>query len=209
MSICLLFDNDGTLVDSERLSCVAYVRLFSTYGVNLDADELEIRFKGNKLNDILKALSSEHHITLRNDFVQQYRTLIAELFEQELKPIDGIHATLEQLSYPKAIVSGGPPEKIKQALNICNLTHFFDENIFSSYDINSWKPEPAIYLHAAQTMQYLPSNCYVIEDSMAGLAAGSRAGMKTFFYNTKNIEPPCETITSFSNMLDLPKLINN
>jgi len=207
MSICLLFDNDGTLVDSERLSSIAYVRLFSNYDVALDADELVTKYKGMQLAKIIEDIADEHNVIVSDNFIPQYRSIVADLFEQELKPIDGIHEALEQLPYPKAVVSSGPPEKIEQTLRICNLTDYFGKNIFSSYDLGSWKPDPEIYLHAAKTMAYSPENCYVIEDSMAGLAAGSRAGMKTFFYNIHNETSPCETITNFSCMRELPKLI--
>jgi len=209
MSICLLFDNDGTLVDSERLSSIAYVRLFSNYDVALDADELVTKYKGMQLAKIIEDIADEHNVIVSDNFIPQYRSIVADLFEQELKPIDGIHEALEQLPYPKAVVSSGPPEKIEQTLRICNLTDYFGKNIFSSYDLGSWKPEPAIYLHAAKNMGYSPENCYAIEDSMAGLAAGSRAGMKTFFYNVHNEESPCESITSFTSMHDFPILIKN
>jgi len=152
MSICLLFDNDGTLVDSEYLSNLGFVKMFSPYGVSLDAHELVTRFKGNKINFVIDTIAEENNIKLDSDFIDKYRETVAELFEDQLKPIEGIHAALDQLDFPMAVVSSGPPNKIKQALRLCELGDYFGDNIFSCYDIGIWKPEPAIYLHAAKTM---------------------------------------------------------
>ncbi|WP_197477830.1 MULTISPECIES: hypothetical protein [unclassified Marinomonas] len=60
MSQCLLFDNDGTLVDSELLCNTGLVVKFKELGIKLDADELVIRFRGWKLANILDTLSIEY-----------------------------------------------------------------------------------------------------------------------------------------------------
>ncbi|MEQ9564596.1 MAG: HAD hydrolase-like protein, partial [Pseudomonadales bacterium] len=94
MSACLLFDFDGTLVDSERLCHVGLVRKFQPLGIDLDADELMMRFKGWKLGRILEILESEHDLLLPADFVPTYRAIVSELFDAELKPIEGIEQAL-------------------------------------------------------------------------------------------------------------------
>ena len=64
MSACLLFDCDGTLVDSERLCNVGLVRKFQELGIRLDPDELVIRFRGWKLARILELLAIEYELEL-------------------------------------------------------------------------------------------------------------------------------------------------
>ena len=56
----------------------------------------------------------------------------------------------------------------------------FKNNIFSSYDIGSWKPEPGIYLHAAKQMGFKVNECVVIEDSEAGIRAAKAGGFDVY-----------------------------
>jgi len=208
MNACLLFDCDGTLVDSERLCNIGLVRMFQHLGVVLDADELVIRFRGWKLANMLQSLQHEHALVLVEDFVPVYRDIVSQLFEAELKPVEGIVHALKNLPQPKAVVSSGPPHKIRQALKICGLSDFFGDNIYSSYDVGIWKPDPGIYLHAAAGMGFEAGQCVVIDDGPVGVEAGHLAGMATYFYN--RLDEPCQFpgVVSFSSMYSLPELLN-
>lgn len=207
MSACLLFDCDGTLVDSERLGHVGLVRKFQPLGIDLDADELMMRFKGWKLGRILEILESEHDLALPKDFVPGYRAIVSELFDAELKPIEGIEQALADLPQPKAVVSNGPPQKIKQALSLCGLSSYFGDNIYSAYDVGIWKPDPDIYRHAAAEMGYSPEQCSVIDDGNVGVEAGHLAGMTTYFYNRFRESCDFPNVISFESMHSLPELV--
>ncbi len=207
MSKCLLFDCDGTLVDSERLCSLGIAIKFADFGIKLDTDELVKRFRGWKLAAILETLEQKYEIKLSEDFVPSYRALVSDLFESDLKPVDGIEEVLQILPYPKAVVSSGPVHKIEQALRICGLTQYFSSNIYSSYEVKIWKPDPGIYLYAAKDMGYLPDDCVIIDDGPVGVEAGHKAGMKTLFYNV--FQESCEfsSVISFNSMKELPSLI--
>lgn len=207
MTGCLLFDCDGTLVDSERLCNVGLVEQFSELGIKLDADELELRFRGWKLAKILELLQQENYIVLPQGFVDGYRLRVSELFEKELKPVKGIETTLEQLEYPKAVVSSGPRQKIEQALKVCGLTKYFDGNIYSSYEIGAWKPDPRVYQFAAQDMGYAPAECVVVDDGLVGIEASVKAGIRTYFYNVYQEQCEWPEVISFRKMSELPNLI--
>lgn len=207
MKNCFLFDNDGTLVDSEHLCNVGLVIMFRRYGVELDADELVIRFRGWKLASLLTILEDENRLKLPDSFVKDYRIIVSELFDKELKPVEGIVEALEALDGPKAVVSSGPMNKIQQALSVCGLGKYFGCNLFSSYDVGVWKPDPGIYLHAAKEMGYLPKHCVVIDDGPVGVKAGFEAGMRTYFFNRFNEECEIEGVISFQSMVDLPRLV--
>jgi len=196
-----------TLVDSERLGNTGLVTKFKALGIRLDADELTARFSGWKMANILDDLSDEYEITLDDNFVNSYRALVAELFEAELKPIDGVIHALSQLKQPKAVVSSGPLSKIELSLRVCGLSQFFGNHIYSAYDINSWKPDPGLFLYAAKNMGYSAADCIVIEDSIVGVEAGINAGMKTLFYNAKNEEHDYSEVTCFKSMSELGELI--
>ena len=204
---CLLFDSDGTLVDSEYLCNLGLAQQFATLGLKLDANGLMKQYRGGKMSEVLKDITTRHDITLPAHFLEDYRARVANLFEANLKPIDGIVDALEQLDYEKAVVSNGPKEKIDHALGLCHLHHYFAPHIYSAYDIGAYKPSPDIYLRVAKRLGVMPSECVVIEDSMAGIKAGSAAKMKTFFYNTFNEPVSLPNVSSFSDMRALPGLI--
>lgn len=208
MPSCLLFDCDGTLVDSERLCNIGLVQKFGDLGVALDADELVMRFRGWKLAAILKSLEVEHSLTLPESFVQEYRAIVDRLFEAELRPIEGVEYALASLSQPKAVVSSGPRHKIEQALRVCGLSGYFCDNIYSSYEIGVWKPDPGVYLHAAEAMGFGVNDCAVIDDGPVGVEAGFKAGMSTYFFNRFRESCVFPGIVSFSSMFDLPGLLD-
>lgn len=207
MTECLLFDCDGTLVDSERLCHVALARQFREHGIELDVDELVVRFRGWQLAKILASLSAEYRLTLSEDFIPSYRAVVARLFEAELKPVEGVHFALDNLDQPKAVVSSGPAHKIEQALRLCGLEKYFGGNIYSSYDVGIWKPNPGIYRHAAAAMGFSVAACSAVDDSAAGVEAACNAGMQAFFYNP--LEEACAfpAAISFRSMWTLPGLI--
>lgn len=207
MSNCLLFDCDGTLVDSERLCNIGLVRKFSEKNISLDADELVIRFRGWKLSLILETLAQEHFISIDDAFVPSYRAIVSELFETELKPVAGIEKALRALPHRKAVVSSGPLSKIQQALRVTGLSDYFESNLYSSYEVGIWKPDPRIYRHAAKDMGYAAKDCAVIDDGPVGVEAGSLAGMKTYFYNRYNEKCELPGVVPFKDMNELPNLI--
>lgn len=204
---CLLFDCDGTLVDSERLCNVALVVMFRELGCDLDVDELTLRFRGWKLASILEILQQENSLSLPNGFTEYYRKKVTELFLEELKPVPGIVGALEKLDYPMAVVSSGPRQKIEQALKICGLSKYFGSSIYSSYDVGAWKPDPRIYEFAAKDMGFFPAECSAIEDGMIGVEASVKAGIKTYFYNIHQDRCDWPEVSIFSSMSELPMLI--
>ena len=178
---CLLFDCDGTLVDSERIGNLGLVVLFRELGVELDADELVARFRGWQLAKMLETISREEGVAIPGDFLPQYRKTVLEMFERDLRPIEGVHSALSRLPHPKAVVSSGPLPKIVQALRCCDLSHYFGENLISAYEVGIWKPDPGLYLHAARHMGVPASRCRVVEDSLLGVEAAVGARCNASF----------------------------
>jgi HAD superfamily hydrolase (TIGR01509 family) len=193
---CVIFDCDGTLVDSEVVCNLGLEIKLQELGIQADIQSMVNRFRGWKLANIVDALSIEYSIELDETFITSYREVIADLFDSQLQPIPNIAQTLANISQPKCVASNAPLEKIKQAVRVTNLEHFFNDNLFSSYIIESWKPEPDLFLHAARMMKIEPKNCVVVEDSILGIEAVQRAGMQSFFYQPQGV-----------NLLELPSLI--
>lgn len=180
---CVIFDCDGTLVDSEYLCNLALEIKLKEYGVSESANEMMEKFRGGKLATILESLEQQHKIEFTEDFVGSYRTLVGSLFDEQLQPCEGVAQMLAEISLPKCVASSGPLNKINKALTITGLHGYFEGNVFSSYEVGSWKPDPGIFLHAAQEMGFQPNECAVVEDSPVGISAAISAGMRPILYN--------------------------
>jgi HAD superfamily hydrolase (TIGR01509 family) len=205
MALCLIFDLDGTLVDSEGLSMRAFIDLLPELDLSLTM--LIERFRGKKLREVFADIERLMGRPLETDFEKQYRAQVAKLFDEELQAVEGVHAMLDALPFPRCIASSGPRPKIAQALKITGLAPYFGDRIFSSHDIQSWKPDPGLFLHAAAAMRAEPRDCVVIEDSEVGVTAANAAGMRVLRYMPEcpvdgNLE--CQ---AFSSMSELPALI--
>ena len=110
------------------------------------------------------------------------------------------------------MASSGPLEKIKLNLSKVDLLKFFsNDRIFSCYEINKWKPDPAIYIHAAKKMGFDPQECLVIEDSLPGIQAAISGGFDVLIYanEVKKKKFNLEGQTFFSKMSDLNEIIAN
>ncbi|BCE01372.1 HAD family hydrolase [Marinicellulosiphila megalodicopiae] len=204
---CIIFDCDGTLVDSELLCNLALVILLKNYGVNASAELFLDKFRGGKLSKILKIIEHEYDIKLNENFVADYRLLVEELFEKQLTACDGVVDLLYALKIPICVASSGPMQKIKKALSITGLSQFFNNNIFSSYDVGSWKPEPGIFLHAAKKMNVEPENCLVIEDSLLGVNAAIDANMTAVLYDPNGVHHSKMHLKVINHMSELKNII--
>ncbi|MGF1908575.1 HAD-IA family hydrolase [Vibrio kasasachensis] len=180
---CVIFDCEGTLVDSEILCCRALSSVFKKFGAQLTVEQATQHFAGGKLADILADTRDRLGLRISLDVLEpHYRTTLKALFESELKPMAGAKSTLDFLEKNNiefCVVSNGPRDKIEHALKLTGLLSYFPGKIFSAFETNSWKPEPDLILYSAISMGYRPEECLYIDDAPKGLEAGVRAGIKT------------------------------
>ncbi|MEQ6279544.1 6-phosphogluconate phosphatase [Kluyvera cryocrescens] len=205
----VFFDCDGTLVDSEVICSRAYVHMFKTFGITLDLEDIFKRFKGVKLYEIIDIINEEHGTKLaKSDLEPVYRAEVARLFDSELEVIDGAGALIDAVNIPMCIVSNGPVSKMQHSLGKLGMLHHFPEKLFSGYDIQRWKPDPALMYHAAKAMNVNVENCILVDDSAAGAQSGIDAGMEVFYFcadpHNKPIVHP--KVTMFTELSQLPEL---
>ncbi len=184
----ILFDCDGTLVDSERLANEVLVQYAQEFGIILSVDEAVKLFTGISMTETITNIERRATTPLPKTFLSELRTRTAAAFTQRLKPMDGAHSLLQQLTLPYCVASSGPREKIELSLTLTGLLNFFGTNIYSSYEIGSWKPEPDLFLHAAAQLGVPPAQCAVVEDSNPGIEAGLSAGMTVFAYQRDDLQ---------------------
>jgi len=185
----VIFDCDGTLVDSEELGTSVLVEMAGELGLNLPLRETNALFRGWQLDRCVAQLESWLGRKLPDDFVAQVRLRTRSTFQAKLQPIPGALDLVRALRLPMCVASSGPREKIELSLSLAGLLPYFKDRIYSGYEIGSWKPDPGLFLHAARAMGVEPARCAVVEDSLVGVQAGIAAGMRVFAYQPDEVDP--------------------
>ncbi|KHA58996.1 HAD family hydrolase [Vibrio variabilis] len=180
---CVIFDCDGTLVDSERLCCEALCQAFNHFGAKLSMEDAISHFEGGKLADILSMTKQRLGVKVSIDKLEPvYRDYLDGLFDAQLQPMEGVFDVLDYFDtrgIEYCVASNGPRVKIERALELTGLLPQFKGKIFSAFDTNSWKPEPDLVMYSAMNMGFRLEECMYVDDTPKGLEAGVRAGVKT------------------------------
>ncbi|MFH6957107.1 HAD family hydrolase [Flavobacterium aquidurense] len=186
---CIIFDCDGVLVDTEKIGNGIMLSMAAEYGFEMKLEDAYRDFNGRNLKECFLHIEKAIGKKLPDNFESDYREKSFEAFRTQVKPMDGIVSFLDKLKIPYCVASSGPVDKIRLNLEVAGLLDKFENKIFSSYQIKSWKPEPGIFLHAAKEMGFEVKDCIVIEDSKAGVIAGIQGGFKVYgFANGFNNE---------------------
>ena len=207
---CVIFDCDGVLVDSEPISNSVLVDMANEHGANINLEYAYKHFKGSFLYSCIKKIENIVPNSLPKTFETEYRQRSYEAFKEQVQPVDGIKDVLDNLSIPFCVASSGPVEKIKLNLSLIGLLDKFEDKIFSCYDIQKWKPDPAVFLWAAEAMGFKPSECVVIEDSLSGVSAANNGGLDVFGFTAHdyNDELKSKSTLTFNSMKQLLQLLD-
>ena len=183
----IIFDCDGTLVDTETITAQLMTDMLNELGINITLEDCTARFIGTKFSDV-HAFVTSHGIPIEAEgFELNYRNRCKVAFENDLSPIPGVTTLLDKLKVPFCIASNGPKEKMNITLDTTGLKPYFkDQHIFSAYDIKKWKPEPDLFLNASDSMGYQGQRCLVVEDTIHGVKAALTANMKVTAVNVKH-----------------------
>ena len=204
-----IFDCDGVLIDSERLAVRTEANILKGLGWPLTEEEIITRFVGRSAGYMQSEI--EMHLGRNIDWDAEFEVEYRRVFESELTPMPGVTDALERIDVATCVASSGSHEKMKFTLGLTGLFDYFDGRIFSADEVRKGKPAPDLFLHAARMMNCPPSQCAVIEDSVAGVMAGVAAGMTVFGYSG-SVTSPLELTKSgaevFGRMADLPVLLS-
>lgn len=176
----ILFDSDGTVVDSEGIAAKAWTGYIREFGVDMTPEHALAVFRGFSMAQSVAEVERMRGAPLPEHFVPELRKRMAILLENELQPMPGARALLQALhdkGVPFCLASNGPMEKIHLCLSVTGLQPLFGDRVFSAYTVGKQKPEPDLFLHAASTLNADPARCLVVEDSLYGVTAGLAAGM--------------------------------
>jgi len=177
----VIFDCDGTLVDSETISLGVLVEMISEVGLVIAHDDAMRRFAGGDLPKVFEEIEGELGKSLPDDFLDQYRSRQMPALASSVRAISGARELLQSLSIPFCVASNAPLEKVRVCLETSGLLDLVSpEQLHSAYEVHAWKPAPDVFLKAAMALNVGPTRCAVVEDSKFGVEAGLRAGMYVF-----------------------------
>lgn len=174
----VIFDCDGVLVDSERLTHQVVVDMLAEQGVALGFDEAVDRFIGMSMANGLVQLTALLGGTLPADFLPEMGRRTRAAFRAGLVAVPGVEAVLDGLRRPFCVASNGNHAKVNFTLGHTGLLPRFTGRIFTADDVAHPKPAPDLFLLAARTLGALPAHTTVVEDTPTGVAAARAAGMR-------------------------------
>jgi len=208
----VIFDCDGVLVDSERLSIRLDVELLAALGWPMAEDEVVERWVG-RTEAAMRAEIEEHLGRSVEAEWAAFSERYVEAFAAELEPVDGVADAVDAVQaagLATCVASSGDLGKIRRNLAKTGLLDRFHGRLFSADDVEHGKPAPDLFLHAAAAMGVAPGRTAVVEDSVHGVVAGVAAGMAVFAY-AGGVTPASRLarpgVTVFDSMADLPELL--
>ncbi len=177
----VLFDMDGILYDSEQSYMQGTVAVMRSLGYTGPEENL-YQVIGTTMDGTYRIMSDLLDGRVSPDGVAE----VNEAYYRD-NPIDfcaimfdGVEECLKQLSsegYLLAVCSSSPKETVRSSLDELGVTKYF-RVIISADEVTRAKPDPQIYLEAAEKLHVQPRECVVYEDSRIGIEAGKNAGMK-------------------------------
>jgi HAD superfamily hydrolase (TIGR01509 family) len=176
----VIFDCDGTLVDSEPLARTAWERALAPYGYALtDADAESC--VGLPYPRVHAYFAERVALPEAEPFWTEFSGELFTLIDTELAPFDdAVEAarTLRARGVPVAVASSSPRERLQRTLGRAGLLDAFDV-VVAGDEVEHGKPAPDMFLLAASRLGVEPAACVVVEDSPPGVQAGRAAGMFT------------------------------
>lgn len=187
----IIFDCDGTLVDSEEAHLAAWRRVLQNRGHDLTLERAS--FYTGKPGSVIAQLIAEETGDAADAILMEKRGHYRKLQEKGLPPIEATVGFVKRLAEEKerrhlklGVASAAMKSEILSHLRHLGIEEVFDIILSGQEDLQEYsdpegvnKPKPYIYLHAAKLLNVAPSACVVIEDSLSGVLSGKAAGCMT------------------------------
>ncbi len=189
----VIFDCDGTLVDSMPAHFDAWCEALALYGAGgVFKEDVFFAMGGRPTLDIVVELNDEYDLKLDPAAVAFAKR---EAFLKRLNMvtlIEEVAAFAESLrgKMPMAIATGGSRMVIEKTLKVVGVSDWFDE-VVTADDVTEGKPAPEIFLRAANLLGVVPSKCLALEDAPAGILAAQRAGMQVIAIPSPLVSSGC------------------
>ncbi|MEU7576192.1 HAD-IA family hydrolase [Streptomyces sp. NPDC041068] len=189
----VIFDLDGVLVDTQHAENGGLAAVGALMGLTLTAERADELFSGKKMQECIDLMAELAGVEPPPDAIPLARAACEELIGDRLDPIDGVRTALAGLAdagIPMCVASNSPRELIAGRLDAAGIRPYFGERLFSAYDVDAWKPDPRLFLRAAESCGTAPEWCVVVEDSVVGVDAALAAEMTVVQYAADPAQGP-------------------
>jgi beta-phosphoglucomutase len=188
----VIFDMDGVIIDTEPIHHAAFLKLFAELGIDVSAAEYA-SFLGSSTRNVMQRLVASYALPQAPEtLLQRKRTLFNQQFDTDpnLDLLPGVRPLLDdirQAGLGLVLASSASKATIKRVFDRFGLAPYF-AHVVSGEDFEHSKPDPAIFLHAAELAGTPVAECVVIEDSANGVAAAKAAGIYCIGYASPHSE---------------------
>lgn len=180
-SIAVLFDMDGVIVHSNPYHKKAFKIFLDKYETTISDQDLKDHVYGRTNEEIFPFIFGDKYTPEKGkEWADEKEAIFRDLYKKDVEPVFGLLDFLKELQekdIKTAVGTSAPVENMDFIMDSLNLRPYFDAFLHSA-DVSEGKPNPEIYLKAADQLNVNPDSCVVFEDSIAGLKAGLNAGMK-------------------------------
>lgn len=189
-----IFDMDGVIIDSEPIHAKAKMATLREYGITLSAEELELdKYVGRSA----KSFWVDMKVRFPEIFTEEWQVMAGKKYEKymdilnndaSIKAIPGLPELLQRLKdkgYKIGLGSSSVRPMVNNVLTRFGIIDYFDA-LTTGDEVEHAKPDPAIYLLAAQKLGLEPEACTVVEDAASGVKAAKSAGMQCIAVRNPN-----------------------
>lgn len=205
----VIFDCDGVLVDSERITNTVFANMLNEQGLPVTLDDMFRDFVGRSMAQCLDIIEEKLGRPVPDAFLDQYHLRCSRALAENLRPVRGIEDALMAIDLPMCVASSGSHAKMQTTLGLTGLLDRFSGKLFSVTEVENAKPHPDVFLYAAAKMGRAAGRTAVVEDTSLGVRAGVAAGMTVFGYAELSSAQVLadEGAIVFDDMGDLPALL--
>jgi HAD superfamily hydrolase (TIGR01509 family) len=176
----VIFDLDGTLIDSEKNYVIADGKILTSFGIEY-TPELRTKLLGRGIDTFVYTLINDFGVKKSYDELiamkDEYYLDVARTNTRVFPEMQKLLEILRGKKIPMAVASGSSQQVVEEMLGICKIADYFPVAV-SSLGLAEGKPAPDVFLEAAKRLGVPPKECFVLEDSPSGVQAAIAAGMK-------------------------------
>ncbi|UCD02337.1 MAG: HAD family phosphatase [Promethearchaeota archaeon] len=176
---CVIFDMDGVLADTGSLHFESWVKMAKGISLEFTRELFNETFGQQSPAIIRKLVGSEVDNNLVVKWANLKELYYRKMVKDKLTPLPGVIRIIKELKsegFKLAVGSSGPPENVDLLLTKLKIKKYFNV-VITAAEVEKGKPEPDVFLMAANYLNINPKNCIVIEDAPVGIEAAKRAGM--------------------------------
>ena len=178
----VLFDMDGLMVDTESLATEAFIHSAKKQGYDMTKEEtlLVLGFTTKSIYEFWENYFKNSDVSgkqLVDDHYKYIENILFTIGPRKMTYIEELLKYLKESNYKVAVASSSNMDHIINNMEKTGLKKYIDE-FASGAEVENGKPAPDVFLLAAERLGVKPENCLVLEDSKAGVIAGSSAGAK-------------------------------